>query len=204
MVDGIQELSATVISVMVAVVIAAAVTSCTSPLGSGAEDLAASSSADLLIPVDSRFSSAWEFTLHDSADNYTIRSNWDPTFNPDIDKESMVVGFQINRVETWTGEADAETPEFVEVMKNLPGDSAPDSDSEACQPYIERPLVVRCRHDLGDRGQLTLLVRRIDNGSSTTIVVAYDDGGTVSEDFITGDFKAVPIDEAADQWLVDA
>lgn len=180
-------------------------TSCVNPFGESAKETAAASTSPLLVPDDARFSDVWEFTLEEEADNYTFRSNWDPAFNPDIDKSSLVTGFQINDVETWTGEADSENAEFTAAMRGLPADSEPASGADACEPFTEDPEVVRCVYDLGDAGILAALVRRIENESGTTILVAYDDEeGTVTEDFVAGSFTAVPVDEAADRWLVES
>jgi hypothetical protein len=51
-------------------------------------ELADDSTTDVLVPDDPRFADSFEFTLQEGPDNYSVRSNWYPNYNPDIDAEA--------------------------------------------------------------------------------------------------------------------
>jgi hypothetical protein len=51
-------------------------------------ELADDSTTEVLVPDDPRFSKSWEFALQEGPDNYSVRSNWYPNYNPDIDAEA--------------------------------------------------------------------------------------------------------------------
>ena len=74
----------------------------------GRRDFDASSAA-VLVPVDDRFLDQWFFSVDDGPNNYTARAHWDPSFNPDIDRSLTVESYQINQLDSWTGEGPAET-----------------------------------------------------------------------------------------------
>lgn len=178
-------------------------TGCTNPwAGPDAADLAKSSTTDVLVPDDPRFADSFEFTLEESPDNYTVRSNWDPEFNPDIDPSSAVTGFQIGDPTTWTGEVDAENDAqraaFVAVLDDArtPGPGTP------CDVAVVEPRVIACSYDVGQVDPLPLLVRFFaDDTRELTVVIVGSSGPSL--DYLSGDFTAHPIDVAVDRWLHD-
>ncbi len=152
------------------------------------------------MPEDHRFRDDWQFALGEAADNYTIRAHWDPTYNPDIDRELAVAGFEINSPAEWTGSEESETPEEELAKRQVLVDSVEMSPDGPCQIVIEDPEVLRCSYDGGRDEELHLLVRWFSVDDQETVMVVYGYGA--GEDFISGTFESVPVNEATERWLV--
>lgn len=157
--------------------------------------LVEASTADVLVPTDERFLDSWSFTVDDSADNYTFRSNWSPSFDPDIDPDLLVVGYQVNDPATWsggseTGTAEADRAAIVAAVDDS-ASPGPDGPCTLLDPSID---LVACSYDTGGPdGPLALTVRRFPETGSVVIVVT-DNAAAV--DYLSGQFTVEPIDDA--------
>jgi hypothetical protein len=161
--------------------------------------LANDSTTDVLVPDDPRFADAWEFTLQEGPDNYTVRSNWDPNFNPDIDTTLAVTGFQIGDPSTWTGAVDAENEAAQAASVDVLTDSATPGQGP-CEIANADPEVITCSYDVGRVDPLPFLVRRFTADTGEVAMVVF--GGTdAAMDYLSGSFTPYPISEAAEHWL---
>jgi hypothetical protein len=164
--------------------------------------LANDSTSDVLVPDDPRFADSWEFTLQEGPDNYSVRSNWYPNYNPNIDASLAVTGFQIGDPTTWTGTIDTETEAAQKAMVDVLTDSADAGRLGApCSVVTADPQIVSCIYDVGQVDPLPLLVRRFttDTGEVTMVILGGTDAGL---DYLSGPFTAYPISEAAERWLI--
>lgn len=168
--------------------------------GPDAEDLAGESTTDLLVPDDPRFANAFEFTLQEAPDNYTIRSNWDPAFNPDVDPALAVTGFQIGDPTSWTGEVDAENDAQQAAFRSVLDDSRIIETDGPCEVASTEPEVITCTYDVGQVDPLPLLVRRFPSPTGDITMVVLGATGAALE-FVSGSFTPHAIGEAADRWL---
>ena len=183
---------------MVALLVLA--TGCVGENGPAVSDLVDESTVDLLVPVDERFAATWQFTVNESPDNYSIRSNWSPEFDPAIDPDLLVTGYQVNDPATFSGRADAEDPSLVEALDAVIVDHRSPDTGGPCHTMEADVEVVSCSYD-GNVGAIPLLVRTVRNGSGETLVIVFD-GTPGARQFITGEFRPVPVD-SADRWLFD-
>ena len=168
--------------------------------GPDAEELAGASSTDLLVPDDPRFADSFEFTLQEAPDNYTVRSNWDPAFNPDIDPALAVTGFQIGDPTSWTGKVDAENDAQQAAFRSVLDDSRVTEAGGPCAIATADPEVITCTYDVGQVDPLPLLVRRFPGKSGDITMVVLGATGAALE-FVSGTFTRYAIDEAVDRWL---
>ncbi|HWM18348.1 MAG TPA: hypothetical protein VNO51_01580 [Ilumatobacteraceae bacterium] len=184
-----------------AIVIAVAMTAaCDNPWGPDAEELATDSTTDVLVPDDPRFADSWEFTLEEGPDNYTVRSNWDPSYNPDLDRTSVVTGFQIGDPAAWTGAVDAEDEASQAAFVDVLTDSAAPGPGGPCSIAKADPRIVSCSYDVGQVDSLPLLVRRFTTDTGDTTMIIF--GATAAAmDYLTGSFTAYPVADAAERWL---
>jgi len=169
--------------------------------GPGAEELAEDSTTDVLVPDDPRFADSFEFTLQEGPDNYSVRSNWYPNYNPEIDTTLTITGFQIGDSTTWTGALDTETEAAQQAMVDVLTDSAAPDDAGPCEVRTDDPMVVSCSYDVGQVDPLPLLVRHFttDTGEVTMVILGGTDAGI---EYLSGSFTPYPISEAAERWLV--
>ncbi|HET7846030.1 MAG TPA: hypothetical protein VFL72_00945 [Acidimicrobiia bacterium] len=169
--------------------------------GPDPEELAEDSTTDVLVPDDPRFADSFEFTLQEGPDNYSVRSNWYPNYNPEVDATLAITGFQIGDPTTWTGALDTETKAAQAAMVAVLTDSTAPDEGGPCEVTTDDPMVVSCSYDVGQADPLPLLVRRFttDTGEVTMVIL----GGTEAAiDYLSGSFTPYPISEAADRWLV--
>jgi hypothetical protein len=163
-------------------------------------ELAEDSTTEVLVPDDPRFAESFEFTLQEGPDNYSVRSNWYPNYNPNIDTSLTITGFQIGDPTSWTGALDTETEAAQEAMVDVLTDSAAPGQESPCQMTTTDPEVVSCSYDVGQVDPLPLLVRRFttDTGEVTMVIL----GGTdAALEYLSGSFTPYPISEAAERWL---
>ena len=151
------------------------------------------STAPVLVPADERFLSQWFFTIDDGPDNYTARAHWDPSFNPDIDRTLTVESYQVNQLDSWTGEVPAETDLGARAFVNAITDAG--TDPETCEQISADPAVHLCEYDEGRVDPLLIQVRSF---GTTTMLVFGDSPG--ARDYIAGEFRVLdPLDAA--QWF---
>ena len=168
--------------------------------GADPGQLASDSTTDVMVPDDPRFADSWEFTLQEGPDNYTVRSNWDPSYNPNIDSSLVVTGFQIGDPATWTGAVDAENgasqAAFVDVLTDSVGVG---QLGVPCSVVTTDPQIVSCTYDVDQADPLPLLVRRFttDTGEITMVII----GTSAGVDYLSGSFTPYPVSEAAERWL---
>jgi hypothetical protein len=173
----------------------------TAGCGPDPSELADDSTTDVLVPDDPRFAESWEFTLQEGPDNYSVRSNWYPNYNPDIDASLAITGFQIGDPTSWTGALDTETEAAQKAMVDVLTDSAAPGQAGPCETTTNDPMVVSCRYDVGQVDPLPLLVRRFTTDAGEVTMVIH--GGTdAAIDYLSGSFTPYPISEAAERWLV--
>jgi hypothetical protein len=174
----------------------------TAGCGPNPGELADDSTTDVLVPDDPRFAESFEFTLQEGPDNYSVRSNWYPNYNPNIDASLAITGFQIGDPTSWTGALDTETEAAQEAMVDVLTDSLGAGQLGApCDVVTADPQIVSCSYDVGQVDPLPLLVRRFttDTGEVTMVIHGGTDAGI---DYLTGSFTPYPISEAAERWLV--
>lgn len=163
-------------------------------------DLAERSTADVLVPTDRRFLDSWTFAVDDSADNYTFRSNWSPSFDPSIDPDLLVVGYQINDPATWSGgsetgagEADRAAVVAAVTDATTPG---PEGPCTAVDPSID---LVACSYDTGGPdGPLRLTARSFPATGSVVIVITDNEAAA---DYLSGQFSVTSFGDAAASWM---
>jgi hypothetical protein len=167
--------------------------------GPDPDDLANDSTSDVLVPDDPRFAGSWEFTLQERPDNYTFRSNWDPSYNPDVDLSLVVTGFQIGDPATWTGAVDAENDAQQAAFVDVLTDSTAPGQGGPCEIANADPKVISCRYDVGQVDPLPLLVRRFSTKTGEVTMVVIATGAAI--DYVSGSFTAYAVAEAAESWL---
>jgi len=151
------------------------------------------STASVLVPTDERFLSQWFFTVDDGPNNYTARAHWDPSFNPDIDRSLTVESYQINELDSWTGEGPAETDLGAQAFVNAITDAR--TDQPACEQVSVEPVIHECEYDEGRVEPIRLQVRSFDEA---TMLVFGDSPAAL--DYIAGEFRTLdPL--AAAQWF---
>ncbi|MCP4964757.1 MAG: hypothetical protein GY926_05935 [bacterium] len=170
---------------------------------SGSRQLADQSTSDVLVPVDDKFRREWMLLVRDSPNNYTFRSHWSPSFNPDIDRNLTVIGHQVNDPSVWSGgdETGDGLPEK-EAVRMAVDDSLSPSPDGPCTIVNSELQLVQCEYDVDhlEGRPLTILVRRFSDVPTVMMAIL----GITHEaeiDYMSGEFESVPIEDAIDAWL---
>lgn len=172
---------------------------------SGGNRLADQSSADVLFPLDEKYSTAWFFEM-DSVDNYTFYSNWSKTnWVPAYEGDPAVIGYQVTNEELFTGGFDpANGPSGNIAVRDALRESHDVASSELCMFVDADDEIVRCEVEYldlqGDRTGLELLIRHTGN-SGALIVLPGAEGEDYSLEYLQGEFESVPFGEARQKWL---
>lgn len=187
------------LSALLTVLVSAGAAGCTGSSDS-TRDLVDRSTADVLVPTDERFLDTWSFDVQDSPDNYTFRSNWSPSFDPDVDPDLIVVGYQVSDPTAWSGgdETGGGQAEREAVVAAVADSTSPGADVP-CAMVESSPEIVGCAYDVGGpEGPMEILVRRFPESSTVVIVITANDAAV---DYLSGDFESFPIGQATERWL---
>jgi len=161
------------------------------------------STAAVLVPVDERFRPTWDFHVLDSVDNYTYSANaasWDGALP---DRRLLAYGYLVNDVDSWNG---GYVLGYVEVMNDLHKsaltDSADPDSSDDCD-WLDTDLqIVVCEYQRDEYPPTYKAVfRRFDEVDTVMTAATTNDA---SIEYLFGEFDIVPIEDAREEWLVDA
>ena len=141
------------------VLLAAGTLAVAAACGSDGGDLS-SSTVGVLVPVDPAFETTLSVDTAGGPDNYVIRSNWSPDYDPAVDPDLVIESHQVGDLETWTAASlvEGHEPSRLAFLAMTTDARSPGPDSP-CTTIDADAAIVACRYDVGRADLLAATVR---------------------------------------------